>query len=269
MCGRVNVSDHEGLRALLAMMGMQIWPISPPGFNIAPTANVDVVTLGNDGDALKLTTMHWGFPITGPNNSRRLLFNARSETVFNKPAFRSSAMSQRAIVPVNGFYEWQSPAQGFPRLAFHIQVAHAPAFALAAIYRHSIQATDTLNKKTKTAPQAHASQLSLDLMDDMDDVKNDMSTRQKSRTPEKEKLIEHDVCVLTMAATQEMRVLHDRMPLILNPEQAKRWLQEGDEPILNHFCQQAAGTKLSIQHLNGFVNNAANEGPECLARAVE
>jgi len=36
-------------------------------------------------------------------------FNARSETVVEKPAFRAAVKTRRAAVPVDGYYEWLAP----------------------------------------------------------------------------------------------------------------------------------------------------------------
>jgi len=59
MCGRVNVSDHEGVRALLAMMGMGVeWPTRDPRYNVAPTQTLDVIRL--DKDVLAVVPMSWG-----------------------------------------------------------------------------------------------------------------------------------------------------------------------------------------------------------------
>lgn len=52
MCGRVNVSDHEGVRALLAMMGMNVnWQTDAPRYNIAPTQTLNVIKLDNAASA--------------------------------------------------------------------------------------------------------------------------------------------------------------------------------------------------------------------------
>ncbi|HCW73408.1 MAG TPA: hypothetical protein DHM90_05960, partial [Clostridiaceae bacterium] len=44
----------------------------------------------------------WGFPL-----NKKLVFNARSESIFEKPMFRKAAAENRCLVPANLFYEWQ------------------------------------------------------------------------------------------------------------------------------------------------------------------
>lgn len=274
MCGRVNVSDHEGIRALLAMMGMNVWPIAPPRFNVAPSGVLDVVTLANDGYALELKSMHWGFTASGYNDTNRLLFNARSESVFKKPSFRASARNQRAIVPINGFYEWQATSTGSKR-AFHISSFGGTAMALAAVFRTHVEHQGEFSKKYHTPQQHQVQQLSLGLCSDEDEGQHDSLTDHKvSQTQNMNVLNEpinpdKDVCVLTMPANPQMGVVHARMPVILDSDQAQRWLRAGDEALLEVYCETAQHTNLQIKQVDGFVNKASNDGPACLGIAID
>lgn len=74
----------------------------PPRANISP--GQQIVTFDGTG----LAHMRWGIIPVGRVNARgrpvmETLINARSETVFDKSAFAGTG---RAVVPVNGWYEW-------------------------------------------------------------------------------------------------------------------------------------------------------------------
>ena len=57
--------------------------------------------------------MRWGMSPAGRGLlPSRLLFNARSETLSERPAFRSAFESRRCLIPANGFYEWRSAPEG-------------------------------------------------------------------------------------------------------------------------------------------------------------
>lgn len=56
-------------------------------------------------------TAKWGLVPSwakDPSIGHRMI-NARSETVADKPAFRTAFEKRRAIVPADGFYEWYQP----------------------------------------------------------------------------------------------------------------------------------------------------------------
>jgi putative SOS response-associated peptidase YedK len=81
-----------------------------PHYNIAPTDTVDVVRLQEHGRAL--SSMRWGL-IPGwwkkPLKDVPATFNARAESVADKPMFRTAFRERRCIIPASGFYEWTGP----------------------------------------------------------------------------------------------------------------------------------------------------------------
>jgi putative SOS response-associated peptidase YedK len=58
--------------------------------------------------------------------------NARAETIHKKPSFRSSIMTKRCLVLVDGFYEWRE--EGKKKYPYYISLASNDAFALAGIW---------------------------------------------------------------------------------------------------------------------------------------
>lgn len=82
-------------------------------YNMAPTKQAPLVVgrTGDEGFHRELVTGRWGLVPSwakDPSIGNRLI-NARSETVADKPSFRSAFAKRRAIVPADGFYEWYQP----------------------------------------------------------------------------------------------------------------------------------------------------------------
>ena len=82
-----------------------------PRFNIAPTTQIEVVRAGEAGN--ELVPMRWGLVPSWWKKSLNELpstFNARAETVTEKPMFRAAFKARRCIIPASGFYEWTGKA---------------------------------------------------------------------------------------------------------------------------------------------------------------
>lgn len=142
MCGRVNVSDHEGVRQLLESMGMDTWPSREPRYNIAPTQTLDVVMLQDE--SLLLKPMSWGVSLTVPGKTKMItkrVQNSRSDKVWTSRMWKQLIAEQRVLVPVNGFYEWRRKNRKLDA-AFYITPAQMPAMFFAGIYRRSKDAAE-------------------------------------------------------------------------------------------------------------------------------
>jgi putative SOS response-associated peptidase YedK len=104
-----------------------------PRYNVCPTQAVAAV-VSQEGRR-RLGPMRWGFiprwyksPSDGP-----LLFNARSETIADKPAFREAARARRCLIPATGFYEWTK--DGDARLPWFITRADGEAMVFAGVWQ--------------------------------------------------------------------------------------------------------------------------------------
>ena len=107
MCGRFTQHyTWEEVHAFLSVFGP---PRNlQPHYNIAPTDIVDVIRLDKEGDR-ELVPMRWGLvPGWWKKTAKEMpaTFNARAESVAEKPMFRDAFKSRRCIIPASGFYEW-------------------------------------------------------------------------------------------------------------------------------------------------------------------
>jgi putative SOS response-associated peptidase YedK len=90
-------------------------PELPISWNVAPTQPVYAVATSSNGTR-KLRALRWGLVPSWAKDPRigARLINARSETLKQKPAFRSLIGTRRALIPVSGFYEWRRPQPDSP-----------------------------------------------------------------------------------------------------------------------------------------------------------
>lgn len=72
------------------------------------------------------------------------------------------------------------------------------------------------------------------------------------------------VTILTTAANADMAVLHDRMPLIIAPEDFERWLdcRSGTAEHILDLLQPFAAGRLTITPVNPALNDVRAEGPD-------
>jgi putative SOS response-associated peptidase YedK len=104
-----------------------------PRFNICPTDAIDVAVQGDDTRVLM--PMRWGL-IPGwwqkPLKEMRLAtFNARAETIAEKPMFRDSFKRRRCLIPASGYYEWAATPEG--KQPYYFTLRDGPVMTIAGI----------------------------------------------------------------------------------------------------------------------------------------
>src|SRR5499433_1046312 len=133
MCGRFTQSHtwHKisGLYGLVgAARNLQ------PYYNIAPTDPIRVVRSA-DGGVTELTSMRWGLVPWWWKKPMKLLpasFNARAESVANKPMFRDAFARHRCIIPASGYYEWLKRPDG--RQPYFISATDGGVLSFAGLW---------------------------------------------------------------------------------------------------------------------------------------
>lgn len=102
-----------------------------PRYNIAPNEEVPVII---KKEANNIQKMKWGLvPFWAPDRSiGSKMINARSETIWEKNAFKDAIKQKRCIIPTSGFYEWKR--EGTSKIPYFIQISDKPLMPIAGIY---------------------------------------------------------------------------------------------------------------------------------------
>jgi putative SOS response-associated peptidase YedK len=139
-------------------------------------------------------------------------FNARSETIDTKPAFRESFISRRCLVPVRGFFEWQHI--GGRKIPWYISLRDEDIFSLAGIWDSwKMKGGVTLNTFSVVTTRAN------ELMSEIHNTKKRMPVILPAGAEKlwlKEVLDKASAEALMEPVAQEMLEAHTVSPLITN-----------------------------------------------------
>jgi putative SOS response-associated peptidase YedK len=100
--------------------------------NIAPTQPVAVLA---NPETRRIEYMRWGLiPSWAKDISiGSKMFNARAETIQEKPSFKTAFARRRCLITADGFYEWQKQEKG-PSKPFRFQLKGKQPFAFAGLW---------------------------------------------------------------------------------------------------------------------------------------
>jgi putative SOS response-associated peptidase YedK len=237
MCGRYASSrrpedlaeEFEIDRATLPETVVQ--PLEPD-FNVAPTKPVYAVVSRDEERQLRV--LRWGlvpFWAKDPAIGSRLI-NARMETVGEKPAFRQAFTRRRCLLPADGYFEWyptqQKTKAGKPlKQPFFIRPKDDRPLAMAGLYE---------------------------------------IWRDPTRDDDDPERFRWTCTVLTTTAEDEVGRIHDRMPMLVEPERYAAWLDpsQTDPDELKGLLVPASPGRLEAYPVRTLVNSVRNNGPELL-----
>jgi putative SOS response-associated peptidase YedK len=133
MCGRFTITLEPAFFQQELDLGSI--PVEwVPRYNAAPRQNIPVV---RDAESRNVAMLRWGLIPSwakDPEIGMRMI-NARSETLLEKPSFRSALAKRRCLILADGFYEWQKSDQhGAPKAPFYFQLKDGKPFAFAGLW---------------------------------------------------------------------------------------------------------------------------------------
>ncbi|ASK64898.1 DUF159 family protein [Brachybacterium avium] len=210
-------------------------------WNIPPTAPIHVVTESIDqdtGEVLRaLRVARWGLlpPFAKEASFSSRTFNARRETLAEKPSFRGSLGRYRAIVPMDGYYEWVRDGAGKRKQPFFITPADGTPLYMAALV------------SWWKGPGVHEGPAA------SEDGRFLLSAT-----------------IITRQATGDLAEIHDRTPVMLRRDQIDLWLDTAMDDrhaaqawILedSHLLEDAT---LDVREVDPAVGKVGNDGPQLL-----
>jgi putative SOS response-associated peptidase YedK len=203
-----------------------------PSWNVAPTQDVyAVLERAPRGEPAepprrRLQVVRWGLVPSWAKDPSigNRMINARMETVAEKPAFRRAFAKRRALLPADGYFEWYGEVKG-KKQPFFIRPADGGVLAMAGLY---------------------------EIWRDPDKAEDDPDRFRWTTT------------VLTTSAEDSLGHIHDRMPLMLEPEAYDAWLDPTthDRDTLLDLLVPAAPGRLEAFPVATLVSNVQNNGAE-------
>ena len=196
MCGRFTQRfTWREVHAFLNLLG----PSSNlrPRYNVAPSQDVAVVRLDEDGR--RLSMLRWGLIPSWARDVKMgyRLINARAETASTKPAFRAAWAKRRCLIPADGFYEWTR--RGALRQPWLIGMEDGALLAFAGLWeRWTVRQGVTLTGSLADFGPGD---------------------------------VVESFTILTTRANEAVAPIHERMPAMVAPESFDVWLRGEDVPL--------------------------------------
>jgi putative SOS response-associated peptidase YedK len=231
MCCRVaQGSDKDKVKKKVKAKGRV--PTVAPRLNLAPTQDALVAVYGPSG--ARLESMRWGLipPWAKDKSIGAKLANARAETIDEKPSFRKPFQRRRCLLPVDGYYEWESRPSG--KQPVYYSMRDGDLFCLAGLWETWTTPEQTDEPELPGLGQAEAETL-------------------------------HTFTVITTTPNRLAKRVHDRMPVIVPPADYDQWLSpESQAADLKQLLRPFDDEAMREHYVTPQMNNPRFELPECI-----
>ena len=166
MCGRFTLTTPaKQLATLFDHLDDFEIPSQQPRTNICPTE--DVLAVRRDADQNEAVMLRWGLVPSWAKDIKigSRMTNARAETIFEKPSFRSAIKSKRCVIVTDGFYEWKAIAGRKKKKPFLIARKDKAPWLMAGLWEswQDKQSPDSPPIETCTIITTQANELLSDL----------------------------------------------------------------------------------------------------------
>lgn len=247
MCGRyATARDPVDLVEEFDIERVAVDEALAPNYNVAPTDPVYAVLERVDKEhpnaaaQRQLRVVRWGLVPSwakDPKIGSRLI-NARAETLAEKPAFRKAFATRRCLLPADGYYEWYTD----------VDASDTPG-KKGGVQKGGKQPFFIHRRGGGILPMAGLYEFWRD-----PNAPADADPWLWSCT------------VITTEAADELGRIHDRMPMLVEPQNWNRWLDPrvDDPKDLSRLLVPAAPGRLAAYPVSTQVNDVRNNGPELI-----
>lgn len=133
MCGRYAFDDIKDIleaRSIIEDIASRLGEQSAESVKTGEVCPGDAAAvLAQTASGCEAGVMAWGFPKA---QTKQLIINARSETVFDVNMFRRSLANKKCLIPCTGFFEWKT--EGKSKIKHIIRPKAERFFYLAGLY---------------------------------------------------------------------------------------------------------------------------------------
>ncbi len=200
--------------------GLKVEGELPPRYNIAPSQEIAAVL--ND-EKNELSMLRWGLVPSWAKDAATVnpIINARSETVAQKPSFRTPFKKRRCLIIADGYYEWRKAKGIKQKIPYFIKLKSSQPFAFAGLW-------------------------------------------DSWRSPGGYELL--SAAILTTEPNDYLSAIHNRMPVILTPDESLIWLgnSPSEQSLHSGLLKAYPQDSMEAYEVSTYVNSPVNDGPQCI-----